>query len=80
MGILTSRFKKLDWGLVVPTVLLVCFGLAGIWGTCVAKDNFSRFDKQVVFFILGFLLMIAISFLDYRTLKNNSYFILILSL
>lgn len=62
----------------MPAVLLVCFGLAGIWSTCVAKNNFSNFEKQVIFFAVGFLLMITISFLDYRILRNNSYLILIL--
>lgn len=43
-----------------------------------AKNNFSNFEKQVIFFAVGFLLMITISFLDYRILRNNSYLILIL--
>jgi rod shape determining protein RodA len=44
----------------------------------VAKDNFSNFYKQLIFFAIGFLVMIAVSFFDYRTLRNNSYFILTL--
>jgi rod shape determining protein RodA len=44
----------------------------------VAKDNFSNFYKQLIFFAIGFLVMIAVSFFDYRTLRNNSYFILAL--
>ena len=72
-----SHIKKLDWGLIVPAVLLVCFGLAGIYSTCVAKGNFLNFEKQIIFFAVGFLIMVGISFLDYRALKNNSYLILI---
>ncbi|MCX6718689.1 MAG: FtsW/RodA/SpoVE family cell cycle protein [Candidatus Staskawiczbacteria bacterium] len=78
MGILTSQLRKLDWGIIIPAILLVCFGLAGIWSTCVAKNNFSNFEKQIVFFVIGFLLMILFSFFDYRILRNNSYLILIL--
>lgn len=78
MNVFTSQLKRIDWGLILPAVLLVCFGLAGIWSTCVAKNNFSNFEKQVIFFAVGFLLMITISFLDYRILRNNSYLILIL--
>lgn len=70
--------KRLDWRIVIPATLLVCFGLAGIYSTAVAKDNFFNFNKQIIFFILGFLVMIAFSFLDYRILRRNSYFILIL--
>ncbi len=78
MGVLTSQLKKLDWGLTIPAFLLVCFGLAAIYSTCVAKNNFSNFEKQIIFFAFGFLVMIAVSFFDYRILRNNSYLILIL--
>jgi len=76
MGIITSQLKKLDWGLIVPAILLACFGLVGIYSTCVAKDNFSNFYKQIIFFIIGFLVMITVSFFDYRNFKNNSSLIL----
>ncbi|MCX6721225.1 MAG: FtsW/RodA/SpoVE family cell cycle protein [Candidatus Staskawiczbacteria bacterium] len=72
-----NYLRKLDWGLIIPAVLLVCFGLAGIWSTCVAKNNFSNFEKQVIFFILGLAIMVAVSLLDYRILRNNSYLILV---
>lgn len=71
-----SHFKKLDWGLIIPAIVLVCFGLAGIWSTCVAKNNFSNFEKQVIFFAVGFIIMILVSMADYRILRNNSYLIL----
>ena len=77
MGII-SVFKKLDWHIVVPAILLVCIGLAGIYSTCVAKNNFSNLEKQIIFFAVGFLVMIAVSFFDYRILRNNSYLILVL--
>lgn len=73
-----EHFKKLDWVLIVSAVLLVSFGLAGIWSTGLAKDDFSNFQKQLVFFSIGFFLMLAISFFDYRVLRNNSYLILII--
>jgi len=75
---LFSYFKKLDWGLIIPAILLVCFGLAAIWSTCVAHNDFGNFEKQAIFFAVGFLAMIVVSFFDYKILKNNSYLILIL--
>jgi len=78
MKVLTSQFKKLDWGLIIPAVVLVCFSLAGIYSTCLAKNNFSNLEKQIIFFVAGFLIMVAISFFDYRILRNNSYLILVL--
>ncbi|OGZ83604.1 MAG: hypothetical protein A2599_02300 [Candidatus Staskawiczbacteria bacterium RIFOXYD1_FULL_39_28] len=73
-----AYLKKLDWGIIIPAVVLVCFGLAGIWSTGLAKNNFLNFEKQLIFFIAGFLIMLAVSFFDYRMLRNNSYLILIL--
>ncbi len=77
MSILTSQLKKIDWGMIIPAVLLVCFGLAAIYSTCVAKNNFSNFEKQIIFFVVGLAAMLVISFFDYRILRNNSYLILI---
>ena len=73
-----SYIRKLDWGLIIPTVLLVCFGLAAIYSTCVAHNDFSNFQKQIIFFAIGFLVMILVSFFDYKILRNNSYLILVL--
>jgi len=78
MGVFTIQIKKLDWGIIIPAVLLVCFGLTALYSVAVAKNNFSNFEKQIVFFIAGFLIMLAVSFLDYKILKNNSYLILVL--
>lgn len=70
--------KNLDWGLITPAGTMVLFGLAGIWSTCAAKNDFLNFEKQAIFFAVGFLLMVLVSFLDYRILRNNSYLILVL--
>src|SRR3989344_4890525 len=77
-GIFLNHLKKLDWGIIISSVLLVCFGLGGIFSASAAKDDFLNLEKQIIFFVIGFLLMIAISFFDYRLLRNNSYLILIL--
>ena len=73
-----DHFKKLDWILIVCTVVVSAFGLAGIYSRGLAQQDFSDFQKQLVFFGAGFIIMLGISFLDYRLLRNNSYLILIL--
>jgi rod shape determining protein RodA len=78
MSFLSSHLKKLDWGIIISACVLVLFGLAGIFSAGWAKSDLSNFYKQVVFFVLGFLLMILMSGIDYRLVKNNSYLILIL--
>jgi len=78
MNVILNQLKRLNWGLVFPAVVLVIFGLAGIWSASVAKGNFENFEKQIVFFVVGFVIMVAVSFFDYRVLRNNSYLILTL--
>jgi rod shape determining protein RodA len=58
--------------------LLVFFGFAGIWSAGLAKADFNNFYKQLIFFVVGFLVMVLVSKLDYRILRNNSSLILIL--
>src|SRR3989344_8662295 len=53
MRINTIHFKKLDWVLIGAVVLITCFGLAAIWSTGLAKDDFSNFIKQSLFFVVG---------------------------
>lgn len=72
-----SYIKKLDWGLIIPAFLLVCFGLVGLYSAGMAKGSFANFEKQIIFFVVGFFVMVAVSFFDYRILRNNSYIILI---
>lgn len=72
-----NYIKRLDWGLIIPAIVLVVFGLAALFSVAVAKADFANFEKQIVFFIIGLLIMVGISFFDYRILRNNSYLILI---
>ena len=78
MNFFVAHLKKLDWILITCSVVLVAFGLAGIYSSGLAKGSFGNFEKQLVFLAIGFALMIAVSFFDYRVLRNNSYLILIL--
>ncbi len=78
MSFLSSHLKKMDWQIIISACILVCFGLAGIFSSGWARNDLSNFYKQIVFFIVGFSLMVFISMFDYRLIKNNSYFILIL--
>ncbi len=78
MNNIIAHVKKLDWVLIAAAVVITVFGLAGIWSTGLAKSDLGNFYKQLIFFATGFALMLAISFFDYRILRNNSYLILVL--
>lgn len=76
MNFITEQLRKLDWILIGATLLVVAFGLAGLYSAGLAKNDFSNLGKQVAFFVVGFCAMVVMSFFDYRILRNNSYLIL----
>ncbi|MDD5606656.1 MAG: rod shape-determining protein RodA [Candidatus Pacebacteria bacterium] len=66
------HLKKMDWGLNICAVLLSIIGIVSLY-----SSGYS-FEKQIVFLMIGLLLMLGMSFFDFRILKDNSYLILIL--
>ncbi|MFH1890176.1 MAG: rod shape-determining protein RodA [Candidatus Kuenenbacteria bacterium] len=67
-----SNIKKFDWVLFIPVLLLVLFGLSSIYSMTinVENSNLALFDKQLLFSVIGFILLFLFSFLNYRSLKN----------
>ena len=77
-----SYLKRLDWLLLISTLLLILFGLATLYSTTinVAQPNLLIFNKQLIFFIVGFVFLLAVSSLDYRRLRIYSLLLYILSI
>ena len=73
-----SHLKQLDWVLIITVVLLAIIGLVSLYSSSLTKEDFSNFNKQIVFLVMGICLMFLFSFFDYRILKNNPYLILLL--
>ncbi len=65
------HLKKIDWVLVVSALLLSSLGILSLY------SSGNAFVKQIIFLAIGLFLMIAVSFIDFRLLKDNSYLILI---
>jgi rod shape determining protein RodA len=76
MNSILIHLKKIDWILVVVSFLLVAIGLLSIYSSSISRDNLINFRKQIIFFIIGILLMFLFSFLDWRIIRENSYLIL----
>ncbi|SRR6056297_356705 len=72
-----SHLKKIDWGLTTIALLLTGVGFLAIYSSCLNDGNFFDLEKQIVFAAIGFIVMLVISFFDWRILKESS-FILIL--
>src|SRR3989338_1766840 len=73
-----SHIKKLDWFLASYAILLVCFGLISLYSTSSTGGDLLVFKKQLAWLFLGTVLMVCISFLDYRILKNHKLPVLFL--
>lgn len=73
-----AKVKKIDWILIICSILLVAIGLLSIYSSSLGKKDFLNFKKQIIFLIISFLLMIFFSFFDWRIFQENSYLILLL--
>jgi len=78
MRSLMVHFKKIDWILIASAIFLVSIGLLSIYSSSHFRGNFLNFKKQVIFLIISFFLMILLSFLDWRALRENPHLILVL--
>ncbi|MBU1045566.1 rod shape-determining protein RodA [Patescibacteria group bacterium] len=73
-----SYFKKFDWPLVLTAIILTGIGLLSLYSSSLGiVGSFLNFNKQLIFLGVGLTLMIILSFVDYRGLKDNSYLILV---
>lgn len=80
MNSLVLHFKRFDWQLVWSSSVLVTIGLISLYSSSLRNGDFSNFEKQLVFFIIGLFLMLLFSLIDWRVLKNDSYIIPLLYL
>ncbi len=71
-----NHLRKLDWILIISTLLLVAIGLLSIYSFSLGKGNFLNFKKQIIFLVVGFFLMFFLSFFDWRVFQQNPYLIL----
>ncbi len=75
-----KRLKKLDWILTAAVLILAGIGLLSIYSSSLGKGSFFNFYKQLIFLGIGLLLMIVISFGDWKIFTQNPYLILFLYL
>lgn len=77
--------RKIDWFLVIPTVLLVLTSILLIYSASWGKKDadIGNTYRQIVFIAIGLALMFFLTFVDYSVFKNYSrilYLIMFLSL
>jgi len=74
-----AHLRKLDWSLIVSVLLLSGVGLLTIYGIG-SEESLVFFKKQLLFLGIGLVLMISLSFFDYRIFRNYSSILIILYL
>jgi rod shape determining protein RodA len=68
-------FFKLDWGLLLAVVALSVIGILMIYSAgfdSIEKVNSGLYKRQIAWFIIGFIIMIGITFLNYQSLGDYS--------
>ena len=77
-----NTIKKIDWVLILITVLLVIFGLITIYSIGENSDppDQSNFYKQLVSVIIGMVLMVVMSLISFRFWKSYSFIFYIVGL
>lgn len=71
MSNILSHLRKLDWVLLGGLVLVFILGLIIFYGGIESRQIFWR---QLIFGSVGFLLILSLSFFDWRILKESSFF------
>lgn len=75
---LIYNIKKMDWLMIGSAVLLSILGILSIYSSSIQSGDFLNLKKQVIFLVVGVALMFMFSFLDWRSIRDNPYLILIL--
>lgn len=73
-----KNLKKFDHLLFLFSVLLSLFGILTLYSLEKSSGDFSFFKKQIVFFLIGILFALFLSLLDFRAIKESSFFVFFL--
>lgn len=70
-----DTFSRLDWGLIIAVTLISTIGIIMIYSAGfdpIEKTNSGLYQKQMLWFVIGFIVMISITFLNYQSLGDYS--------
>ena len=76
----SSPLRRLDWVLLVTVLALSLIGTLLVWSATRGADPRTFFVKQVLAIVVGLILVLATSLLDYRKLRSYAPVLYVLSL
>lgn len=65
--------KTFDWMLFIIPILLICTGIAVIYSLTYYNDKIYLVYNQIIFSVIGIILMVVLTFIDYRNYKNLAW-------
>lgn len=68
-----SRFKNVDWVIVLVILALLVIGLFAVYGADYGKSSNLTFQKQIVWVFTSAILLILISLIDYPILRDYKW-------
>jgi len=76
----SSPLRRLDWVLLVTVLALSLIGTLLVWSATRGADPRTFFVKQMLAIVVGLILVLATSLLDYRKLRLYAPVLYVLSL
>ncbi|HEY4476233.1 MAG TPA: FtsW/RodA/SpoVE family cell cycle protein [Candidatus Paceibacterota bacterium] len=70
-----AHVKRLDRVLIGASLALACIGLLSIYSSSLRNGDFSNLEKQAGFLVIGLLLMVFFSAIDWKLLKSDPFLI-----
>ena len=67
-----SHLKKFDWLLLAAVLLLITIGLLSLFSLS-GVSLYPFFGKQILWALIGIVLLVVLSFFDFRILKMHSF-------
>ena len=64
-------FKNMQWWILILAILLCIVGFVALYSTT-ASDDFGDLKKQIVWFVVSLVVMVIVTFIDYKVLTKIS--------
>ncbi|MDP3710838.1 MAG: rod shape-determining protein RodA [bacterium] len=71
---LLNHIRRFDWLLTGAVLALVVIGLISLFSLS-SLSSFPYFNRQLVWFLLGIIFMLAVSRVDFRTFRTQSFLV-----
>jgi len=72
--------KTIDWFLYIIPLILMAAGLAVIYSLTYYNNKISLFQDQIIYIAIGIIVMVVLTFWDYRNLRGLAIYLYLIGL